>query len=136
MKTVEEFLASLTREQRATIDLLRQIISGASAGVTEHLKWNAPSFCLNGDDRVTLGLERDGTVRMVLHRGAKPKDVTGFKFDDSAGLAKWPAPDRGVLQFQDARDVESRRAEVGEGRETPSARSTRRCEVAKRGDGR
>ena len=113
-KTVDEFRASLTAEQRATVDLLRHITAAASPEVTEHLKWNAPSFCLNGDDRVTLGLERDGAVRMVLHRGAKPKDVAGFKFDDAAGLAKWPAPDRGVVVFRDAGDVERRSADLAD----------------------
>lgn len=42
---------------------------------------------------------------MVLHRGAKVKDATGFGVADPAELAKWPAPDRGVVVFADAAAV-------------------------------
>lgn len=111
-ETVNDFTATLTAEQKAVVDVLRHLVMTASAGVTEQFKWSAPSFCLNGDDRVTLGIERDGSVRMVLHRGAKPKDATGFHFDDGAGLATWPAPDRGVVRFRDAGEVERRRADT------------------------
>jgi hypothetical protein len=110
--TVSDFTATLTAEQAAVVDVVRQLVMAASSGVTEQFKWNAPSFCLNGDDRVTLGIERDGSVRMVLHRGAKPKDATNFHFDDSLGLATWPAVDRGIVRFRDAREVESRRGDI------------------------
>lgn len=32
-----------------------------------------------------------------------------FRFDDKDGLATWPAPDRGVLSFADAGEIEARR---------------------------
>ena len=44
---------------------------------------------------------------MVLHRGATVKDATGFSFADPARLARWPAPDRGVLVFADVASVET-----------------------------
>lgn len=112
VKTVAEFLATLTGEQRATVDLLRRVVADASPGLSEHVKWNAPSFCAGGDDRVTLGLERDGAVRMVLHRGAKVKDASAFHFEDVDALAVWPAPDRGVLRFRAVGDVAEREAAI------------------------
>ena len=81
---------------------LRDIALSAAPDVTEHIKWNAPSFCVAGDDRITLGLERSGAVRVVLHRGARTQDAAGFSFDDPAKLARWAAPDRGVVVFKDA----------------------------------
>jgi hypothetical protein len=44
---------------------------------------------------------------VVLHRGAKVKDANGFAVADPAKLAKWPAPDRGVMVFPDAAAVEA-----------------------------
>ncbi len=69
--------------------------------MVEHVKWNAPSFRVGGDDRITLGLQRSGEVRVVLHRGAKSAPAPGFRFEDPAGLARWAAPDRGVILFAD-----------------------------------
>ena len=54
---------------------------------------------------MTLGIDRKGGIRIVLHRGATAKAMAGFRFEDPAGLAQWPAPDRGVIQLRDAEDV-------------------------------
>ena len=113
MSTVEAFRQGLDAETLATVDALRRAIAIAHPSLTERLKWNAPSFALGSgddDDRITLGLERKGGVRVVLHRGAKVKDSSGFVFEDSAGLAKWPARDRGVMVFADVPAVEAKRA--------------------------
>ena len=83
------------------------MILGALDGVDEHIKWNAPSFRIDGDDRITLGLNPKGGVRAVLHRGVKAKDATGFVFEDDSGLIKWATPDRGVVTFKDAAAVEA-----------------------------
>ena len=111
MGSVQEFREGLDPATLATVDLLRSVITGVEPELTERIKWNAPSFALAGDDRITLGLERQGGVRVVLHRGAKQKDAAGFSFIDPAGLARWPAPDRGVIVFDDVAHVESRRDE-------------------------
>jgi hypothetical protein len=96
------------------VDLLRSLIIGTHSGLVERLKWNAPSFALAGDDRITLGVERKGGVRVVLHRGAKQRDLAGFHFSDPAGLAKWPAMDRGAIVFKCLAQIESRRDELSE----------------------
>lgn len=113
MPTIDAFRQSLDAETLAIVDALRGVITAGSSGLTERLKWNAPSFAVapagDDDDRITLGLERKGGVRVVFHRGAKLKDATGFVFEDSAKLAKWPAPDRGVVVFADAAAVAAKR---------------------------
>lgn len=104
-KNVDAFLADLPAETLAVVQELRTLIRAAHPGLVEGIKWNAPSFALDGTDLVTLGLQRDGTTRLVLHRGAKAKDNSGFRFDDPAGLADWPAPDRGVVVIKDSEEM-------------------------------
>ena len=111
---VDAYLAHLDGEAKAIVALLRQLALGARHGVSEHIKWNAPSFCVHGDDRITLGLERGGAVRVVLHRGAKVKDASGFGFADAGDLVRWAAPDRGVLVFRTAQELDAARDAVGE----------------------
>ncbi len=104
-KTVEAFLADLPAETLAVVQELRALIRAAHPGLVEGIKWNAPSFALDGTDLVTLGLQRDGTARLVLHRGAKAKDNSDFRFDDPDGLADWPAPDRGVVVIKNSTEM-------------------------------
>lgn len=99
--SVAEYLATLDPDQRVLVDALRHLIINTHPGLTESIKWNAPSFALGDQDLLTLGLEKQGAVRLVLHRGAKVLDDTGFSVADPARLARWPAPDRGVVIIKD-----------------------------------
>ena len=99
--TVERYLRSLPPATRELVDAVRDIIRQSHPGLTEHIKWNAPSFCHRGEDRITMGIERKGGVRIVLHRGARATDNADFAFPDPEGLARWPAPDRGVILIAD-----------------------------------
>ena len=106
--TVGAWLAARTPDIRSAVERLRAIVLGAGDGVTEHIKWNGPSFCIDGDDRITIGLAPRGGVRAILHRGVKVKDATGFAFADDSGLIQWAAPDRGVVNFADEAAVAAR----------------------------
>jgi len=106
---VDAYLAGLEPAARQAVDALRAIVIEAHPGLSERIKWNAPSFAVGDEDRITLGIERKGGVRVVLHRGAKARDSQDFAFADPEKLAKWPAPDRGVLTFGDAREVGAKR---------------------------
>lgn len=99
--TVEAWLAAQTPEVRSMVERLRVITLNAADDVTEHIKWNGPSFCIDGDDRITVGFAPKGGVRVILHRGVKVKDATGFVFPDDSGLIQWAAADRGVVTFAD-----------------------------------
>ena len=78
---VTAFLEDLVHPLRATVAEARGAILASNAAIEERIKWNAPSFCWAGDDRVTMNL-RGGTLMFVFHRGAKKKDATGFTFAD------------------------------------------------------
>ena len=106
MPSVEEYRQSLNGDTRAMIDRLRAIVASAHPDLVERIKWNAPSFGVGEADRITLGVERRGGVRLVLHRGAKPRSTTGLSFSDDEHLAKWPAPDRGVIVWRELADIE------------------------------
>ncbi|KQY89679.1 DUF1801 domain-containing protein [Brevundimonas sp. Root1423] len=101
VQSVEAWLADQAPAVRAAVGRLRALALASGDGVTEHIKWNGPSFCVDGDDRITVGVAPRGGVRAVLHRGVKAKDATGFSFPDDSGLIHWAAPDRGVVTFAD-----------------------------------
>ena len=107
-QTVAEFLGALQHGRAAEVERLRDLILTAHPDLTEQIKWNAPSFSIDGDDRVTLRLAPGDLVQIILHRGAKVRDTTGFAFDDESGLVRWLAPDRGVVTIEEADDIESK----------------------------
>lgn len=99
--SVATWLAAQSPDIGAAVTRMRAIALSAADGVTEHIKWNGPSFCIDGDDRITVGLNPRGGVRAILHRGVRAKDIAGFSFPDDSGLIQWAAPDRGVVNFAD-----------------------------------
>lgn len=101
MPSIDLFRSGLDADTLDMIDRLRAIVAAANPDLVERIKWNAPSFAIGDDDRITLGVERKGGVRLVLHRGAKPRQDPGFSFADIDGLADWPAADRGVIVWRD-----------------------------------
>ncbi|TDK27019.1 DUF1801 domain-containing protein [Arthrobacter crusticola] len=97
---------------KEVIGVLRSEILSLDPGITEQIKWKAPSFGFAGADRVTLNLRPTDRLQIVLHRGAKTRDdVVGFQFVDEAGLVQWLAPDRGTVSFTSADDAERKRGE-------------------------
>lgn len=109
--SVDAWRAQQKADVLAAVDALRALAAEAGPELVERIKWNAPSFALGDEDRITLGLNPKGGVRAVLHRGAKAKS-DGFAFEDRDKLAAWPAPDRGVLSFADAGEIEDRRMAI------------------------
>ncbi|QZH75851.1 MAG: DUF1801 domain-containing protein [Erythrobacter sp.] len=112
--SIDAFLVALAPAQRATVDRLRALVKASAPGLEERIKWNAPSFAKDDIDRITLGLERDGCIRVVIHRGAKAKDVAGFAFEAPSDLVRWAALDRGVMRFASVAEVASRENEISD----------------------
>lgn len=105
---VDAFLRDLQHSRKAEIEAIRSLILKSHPGVTEQIKWNAPSFCYGGDDRVTLRLQPGNRVQLIFHRGAKSKDSSGFSFADESELLEWLAVDRAVVTFQGVEDVKQK----------------------------
>jgi hypothetical protein len=109
-RDVEAFLAALKHPWRDEVLALREAILRMNPSLTEHIKWKAPSFCADGDDRVTFRFAPKGdAVQLIFHRGAKVKETKGFRFDDASGLLVWAAVDRGVVTLATAEALASQR---------------------------
>ena len=100
VQSVEGFLEGLSHKRLDDILALRQIVLAADPAITERVKWNAPSFCREGDDRITMRLQPGDRLELIFHRGAKPRDSTDFAFEDPTGRIEWAAPDRGIYRVK------------------------------------
>ncbi|GIO12670.1 hypothetical protein J19TS2_22250 [Cohnella xylanilytica] len=111
---VADFLDKLVHPLKDEILEARRIILGANGEITEHIKWNAPSFLYRGEDRVTMNLQGKGFFRLVFHTGAKPAgSADGIRIpEDDAGLLEWAAKDRAILIITDRSDLDSKRAKL------------------------
>lgn len=109
---VETFLAESAHARIGEVRALRDALLDALPGVTERIKWNAPSLGPAGTDRITFRLQPGDRVELVLHRGSAPRAADGFAFDDPDGLITWAAPDRGVIVVRDAADMQARAASI------------------------
>lgn len=111
---VADFFADLDHPLKSVLEKARELILSCDRSITEHIKWKAPSFCHNGDDRVTFNLYRDGSIMLIFHRGAKVRDSKGEGrlIDDPTGLLEWHADDRASLRITDANDLEEKQAKI------------------------
>lgn len=108
--SVDDFMRDLVHPQKAEIEMIRRIILGADAGITESIKWNAPSFHFK-EYFATCHLRAKGFVQIVFHMGAKARadGKADTRIKDPAGLLEWLAKDRGITKFQDGKDFRARR---------------------------
>ncbi|RKN26148.1 DUF1801 domain-containing protein [Micromonospora musae] len=110
---VDDFMATLAHPLKSGVEELRSAILASNTEISEHVKWNAPSFRFGGDDRVTFRLRPGDRVQLIFHRGAKVRsDVAEFTFQDPTGLITWLAPDRGVVTFPDLKTMQSQQPAV------------------------
>ena len=96
---VERYLATLDHPMKSGVMRLRSAILDSNAGISECVKWNAPSFRYDGTDRVTFRLHPRGQCQLVFHCGARGRGE--FPLDDPGGLLVWRGPDRAVVSFAD-----------------------------------
>jgi hypothetical protein len=112
--TVDEFVESIKHPLQKELVALRKIISASEPMLTQQIKWNAPSFCFNGDDRITFNLSKPDAVLLIFHRGAKAKKIALKSpiLKTNHELLEWPAPDRGVMKFKSMEDVTAVKAKL------------------------
>ena len=87
----------MDHDRQAEVDALRQLVLDADPRLVEIVKWNSPSFTLDGEDVLTISAGPRGPVRLILHRG------TGIKEHKSAapasdGLLTWHSDIRASLR--------------------------------------
>lgn len=105
-ESVLEFIRTTDHPLKAEIEALRKIILGAQKSLEEHIKWNAPSFFIGGEDRITFNLSSPKKVQLVFHRGAKAKPLPKkHLIEDPENLLKWATNDRAVAAFENMKSV-------------------------------
>ena len=109
---VKEFIQTSKHPLKKAVEEIREIILSADKRITEHIKWNAPSFCFNGDDRITFNLSKNDRILLIFHRGAKVKDSKSKEqlFEDTTGMLEWLAHDRAVVKIQTIEEVAGKKA--------------------------
>ena len=95
------YLHGLDHPMKQEILKIREIIFQVNAKLTEQIKWNAPSFSMEGEDRITFNFPpKKDCIQLVLHRGAKKKDMPKDRLiSDNSGLLKWATDDRALIRF-------------------------------------
>lgn len=111
---VLEFLEKLEHPLKQEIEEVRKIILSSNDQITEHIKWNAPSFCVNNQDRITFNFHGKEGFRLVFHCGSKKTDYADKDrlLQDDSGLLEWATGDRATLTFTSAKDVEDKRGKL------------------------
>jgi hypothetical protein len=114
-KSLEAFYASQSGDRKAQVEGIRNIIMAAEPRLLETLKWNAPNFVLDGEDRLTLNLmNKEGKVKLIFHMGAtKPEDKRANPvMTDTTGLLFWNSNIRGTITFESSQHVDQVREQV------------------------
>lgn len=109
--TIDEFMQALDEKQKEQVAELRAIITDTHPELTEHIKWNSPSYVLDGNDRVTFSVRPNYPIAIVLHMGAtRPEDKSGDSImDDPSGLIAWKSDTRGIISFADLDDIKAKK---------------------------
>ncbi|HYI32841.1 MAG TPA: DUF1801 domain-containing protein [Glaciibacter sp.] len=100
----EAYLAALDTHLREPFTALCDLIRSADERIDEAIKWNAPSFFIT-DHFASTGLARDGTIRLVLHTGAKKRPEPLAVVIDDGDLLTWAGTDRASITFADPQQI-------------------------------
>ena len=106
---VEAFLAGLAPESRTEVEALRRIILGVAPTIREGIKWKVPSFRTT-EHFATLHLRMQAGLGLILHLGAKVRDIPALPVEDPEGLLTWLAKDRALVAFTGLEEIQARRA--------------------------
>ncbi len=106
---VTDFLDALNHPFRKEIEALRHCILTVNSGLTENIKWNAPNYCFDGVDRITMRIQPPTTkqIQVIFHCGAKVKAQPKEKFlQEDFGILVWKSNDRAIATFKNMPKIE------------------------------
>jgi len=98
---VDAFLDGLKHPFKAEVQAIRDIVKGIHEGITEQIKWNAPSFSYRGGDIATFNLHAKGRVHLVFHHPAIAKV--------QSDILEGNYSNRRMVYFADSKDVKGKR---------------------------
>ncbi len=107
---VAEFMGALDHPLKPVLAGIRKLILGVDRGISEGIKWNAPSFFYH-DYFATTGLRSPDFVHVIFHTGAKIKASAsqGIKIVDPLNLLEWHAKDRCSIKIRDLKDLAAKK---------------------------
>ncbi|PXY45558.1 DUF1801 domain-containing protein [Flavobacterium hydrophilum] len=111
---VTEFLNQLSHPFRNEIEELRGYILASNKDLTENIKWNAPNYCFENEDRMTMRIQPMTTkVQLIFHRGAKKQEQPKDRL--IANISKmlvWKENDRAIITFKNFHEIENGKDEL------------------------
>ncbi len=110
-KTHQEFLTNFDDDRRPLVEAMLDAIKEECPKLTETIKWNAPTYCYDGNDRFTIMLHKKDRVGLILHTGAKPKEdkKAPHIYIDDTDLLEWNSNIRATISFYHLSDFLSKR---------------------------
>lgn len=113
-REVTDFLDELNHPLRKEIEVLRNSILASNKGLTENIKWNAPNYCFENEDRITMRIQPMTTkVQLIFHRGAKKQEQPKDKLiANKSKILVWKENDRAIITFKNSQEIENGKAEL------------------------
>ena len=113
-KEVTEFLNELNHPFRNEIEELRDVILASDKNLVENIKWNAPNYSFENEDRITMRIQPLTTkVQLIFHRGAKKQEQPRDKLIESKSkMLVWKENDRAIITFKNSQEIEDGKAEL------------------------
>jgi uncharacterized protein YdeI (YjbR/CyaY-like superfamily) len=104
---VTAFLDSLKHPLRDEIECLRKIILSTDYELTEGIKWNAPNYSINGEDRITIRIHPEKQLQVIFHRGAKVKEPLEERLlSKNYDILIWKENDRAIASFKSLNEIQ------------------------------
>ena len=106
-KTVDEYMNGLDDNRRFQVQMLRQYILNEEPSLIEHIKWNAPSYVKDDEDRITFNtMNKERVVKVVFHMGATRKEnKNGQPILKDTNLIEWASDIRGYATFRSLDEI-------------------------------
>jgi uncharacterized protein YdhG (YjbR/CyaY superfamily) len=108
----QSFLSNFDDSRKPLVEAMLQAINEECPDLTKIIKWNAPSFCDDGKDRLTVMLHKKDRVGLILHTGVKPKEDKKAPrlYEDNTGILEWNSNIRATITFVDITDFLCKRS--------------------------
>lgn len=104
---VTNFLDQINPSLRGEIECLRSIIMSTGMNLIEGIKWNAPNYSINGNDRITLRINSPKMIQIIFHRGAKVQEQPPERIlDDKYTILLWKENDRAIASFKSLNEIQ------------------------------
>ncbi len=99
---VNDFMEKLDHPLKAEIQAIRDVVKGVNQGVTEQIKWSAPSFSYSDKGYIaTFNLRDTKRVHLIFHNDS----IAQVK----SAILEGDYKDRRMTHFSDMSDVKSKR---------------------------